>query len=63
MPKAMKKADWTARGEAYTESAEHLQLAWSDDPIERAQGDILTALFRKEAERCHRIAADQYTPK
>jgi hypothetical protein len=54
----MGPADWRARGEAYNEAAEHLKLSWTDDPQERAQGDIVTKLLLRESEKCHRIASD-----
>lgn len=40
-----------ARAHAYNEAAGHLELAWTDDPIEREQGNVLIGLFYREAER------------
>jgi len=54
----MASEDWTARGEAYSEAAEHLKLAWTEDDKERRQGDIVAKKLMAESERCHRRAAN-----
>ncbi len=36
-----------ARAEAYREAADHLEMDWTEDPIERAEGRKLTAQFRR----------------
>lgn len=56
MSRSMSPANWRARGEAYNEAAEHLKLLWTDDPQEIAQGEIVSKLLLREAEKCHRIA-------
>ena len=58
MSRSMAPADWRARGEAYNEAAEHLKLSWTDDPQERAQGDIVFKLLLRESAKRHRIADD-----
>lgn len=40
-----------ARALAYEEAADHLELEWTDDPLERAEGKRLTLLLRAECER------------
>jgi hypothetical protein len=40
-----------ARALAYEESADHLELEWTDDPLEREEGDRLALLLRSECER------------
>lgn len=45
-----------ARANAYEEAAGHLELAWTDDPIEREEGDRLTRLFYAECARYRDIA-------
>lgn len=45
-----------ARANAYEEAAGHLELAWTDDPIEREEGDRLTRLFHAECARYRAIA-------
>lgn len=39
-------AQLRARANAYDEAAGHLELAWTDDPIERDEGDRLSRLPR-----------------
>jgi hypothetical protein len=41
--------DLLARAEALEECAGHLELEWTDDPLERAEGMKLGAKFRREA--------------
>lgn len=45
-----------ARANAFEEAAEHLTLSWTDDPVERAEGDALTQAFRVECERLRALA-------
>ncbi len=45
-----------ARANAYEEAAEHLELAWTSDPDERAEGDRLTRAFHAECARLRAIA-------
>lgn len=40
-----------ARALAYEEAADHLELEWTDDPIEREEGARLALLLRAECER------------
>lgn len=56
MPKRMTKEQWAARAEALEEAAGHLELDWTEDPIEREQGDIVTAMLRKMADEAFEIA-------
>lgn len=56
---ARSKIEWTARAEALEECADHLEMSWTDDAIERSQGDILAKKLRLQAERC-RLKADEY---
>lgn len=37
-----------ARANAYEEAAGHLELAWTDDPVERAEGNRLSRLLHAE---------------
>lgn len=53
----MGRTEWTARAEALEECADHLDLAWTDDKIEREQGDIVAKKLRKDAANCRSIAA------
>ena len=45
-----------SRALAYEEAAEHLMLAWTDDPMEREEGDRLTRAFQAECARLRAIA-------
>jgi hypothetical protein len=45
-----------ARANAYEEAAGHLELAWTDDPDERAVGDRLTRALQAECARLRAIA-------
>ena len=45
-----------ARATAYEEAAGHLELAWTDDPKEREEGDRLTRMWHTESERLRSIA-------
>ena len=45
-----------ARANAYEEAAEHLALAWTDDPVEREEGDRLTRLLQAECAKFRAIA-------
>jgi len=45
-----------ARANAYEEAAGHLELAWTDDPTERDEGDRLTRAFHAECQRLRAIA-------
>lgn len=42
--------EYEARAEAFTECANHLELAWTDEPLERKAGDELVKEFRAQAE-------------
>jgi hypothetical protein len=53
----MHSEDWSARAEAYTEAANHLELEWTSDTRERHQGAVLVAMLRREAIKCHTKAA------
>ena len=46
-----------AMAEAYESAAGHLELMWTDDPVERQQGDALSKRFHAQAKRYLRIAA------
>lgn len=45
-----------SRANAYEEAAGHLELAWTDDPMEREEGDKLTRLLQAECARLRAIA-------
>ena len=45
-----------ARANAYEEAAGHLELAWTDDPLEREEGDRLTRLLQEQCARFRAIA-------
>jgi len=45
-----------ARANAYEEAAGHLELAWTDDPVEREEGDRLTRLLQAECAKFRAIA-------
>jgi hypothetical protein len=42
-------AQLRARAVAYEEAADHLELNWTEDPLEREEGDRLTTCFRLNA--------------
>lgn len=46
-----------ARAQALEECADHLDLEWTDDPVERQAGAWLGAKLRAEAERWSAKAA------
>lgn len=46
------KSQWMARAEAYLEAAEHLELSWTDDNDEFAQGKVVSERLKKEADKC-----------
>ena len=50
-------ATLTARAEAYQEAAEHLELDWTSDPLEREQGKRLTSQCWAESQKWRRLAA------
>lgn len=56
MAKRMTSEDWFARFQAFDEAAEHLQLDWSDDPLEREQGKIASQQIRLLADRARNKA-------
>ena len=45
-----------ARANAYEEAAGHLELEWTDDAQERAEGDRLTRAFHAECAHLRAIA-------
>lgn len=45
-----------ARANAYEEAAGHLELNWTDDPLEREEGDRLTRLLQAECRRLRAMA-------
>ena len=49
-------AQLRARANAFEEAAGHLELAWTDDPMERVEGDRLTKLFHAECAKCRAMA-------
>jgi len=53
---AITAAQWEARAIAAEECADHLQQTWTDDPVEREQGEVLEAQLRKMAKRWYRKA-------
>lgn len=52
MVKNLTKEQWEARAEAYQEAATHLDQSWTDDPVERAQGDKVAVRLRDIAMKC-----------
>lgn len=46
------KKEWLARAEAYREASEHLELAWTDDKLERQQGNIVSVRLKGLYEKC-----------
>lgn len=51
MAKALTSEQLFARFQAFDEAAEHLQLDWSDDPLEREQGLIASQQIRLLADK------------
>jgi hypothetical protein len=51
------KAQWEARGQAYSEAAEHLRQNWTDDPDEWEQGKGIAEKLDQAATACFEIAA------
>lgn len=51
-------AQCTARAEALEECADHLELNWTDDPVEREQGKIVGDQLRAQAKNWRDKAAD-----
>lgn len=49
---------WTARAEAYQEAAEHLQLYWTDDPLELEQGKVVAEELWRRSRSCREKAAE-----
>lgn len=41
--------DHEARAAAYDSCADHLELNWTDDPLERAHGNVISDRFRKRS--------------
>lgn len=56
MARQLTPAALRARANAYEEAAEHLELAWTDDPRERQEGDRLLRAFHAECARLRAIA-------
>jgi len=56
MARKLTPAALRARANAYEEAAEHLELAWTDDPSEREEGDRLSRTFHAECARLRAIA-------
>lgn len=48
-----------ARANAYEEAAGHLDLAWTDNALERAEGNALTRLFFAECARLRAVANER----
>jgi hypothetical protein len=60
----LNKEQWLARAEAYFEAAEHLGQAWTDNPEERTQGDIVSCRLRDISNKCfERADAAPATPR
>lgn len=59
MAKTLTSKQWFARFHAFDEAADQLQLAWTDDPLEREQGLIASRHIRRLADRakCNAHAA------
>lgn len=53
---AMSKNDWLARAEACNSAASHLELDWTDNPMEREQGKVIVRMLRKAEMACQREA-------
>lgn len=53
---AMSKNDWLARAEACNSAASHLELDWTDNSMERAQGKVIVRMLRKTEMACQREA-------
>jgi surface antigen len=51
MAKALTEQEREARIAALEEAADHLDMAWTGDATEKAQGEIIAAQLRKRAER------------
>lgn len=49
---------WRARAEAWESAAGHLELDWTDDPVEREQGKVVARMCRLRCEESHRRAMD-----
>jgi hypothetical protein len=47
-----------ARARAYEEGADHLELKWTDDKLEAAEGGRLAALWRRYAGQLRELAGD-----
>ncbi len=45
-----------ARAMAYEEAADHLELEWTDDALEREEGDRLTRQLRAECAKFRAMA-------
>lgn len=56
MPKKLTPERLRSRANAYEEAAGHLELTWTDDPMERDEGDRLTRLLQAECKRLRAIA-------
>lgn len=51
MAKALTSEQLFARFQAFDEAADHLQLDWTDDPLEREQGKIVSQQIRLLADK------------
>lgn len=52
MAKNLNREQWLARAEAYFEAAQHLGMSWTDDRIERDQGDAVACRLRDISIKC-----------
>ena len=49
MSKKLTSHECFARAEAYNECADHLEMEWTDDPLEREEGVKLITAFMERA--------------
>lgn len=59
MPVKLTPAQLRARATAYEEAAGHLELAWTEDPMERDEGDRLGRLLQAQCTRYRVIAMER----
>ena len=59
MTKKLTAAECQARANALEECAEHLGLGWTDDSMEREQGDVVSRKLRAECIKYRQLAFER----
>jgi len=61
MNRKLTAAECFAKAEVFEECAVHLELAWTDDPLERKAGDRFQSALRVRVERWRKLGRQRMT--